>query len=158
MKRIRLTLNGEQRELEVAESTVLLDVLRDQCGLFSVRESCGVGQCGTCTVLIDGRPLSSCLLLAALQDGREVETLEGLSRNGELHPIQAAFLEHEAAQCGYCTPGFILMVKALLAEQPSPSADEIREYLAGNLCRCGAYPEIFKATAAASERLGSSRG
>ena len=153
MKRIQLTLNGEQRDLEVAETALLLDVLRDQCGLFSVREACGVGQCGTCTVLVDGRPLSSCLLLAGLQHGRSVETLEGLSRNGELHPIQAAFLEHEACQCGYCTPGFVLSVKALLEEQPNPSPDEVREYLAGNLCRCGAYPEILKATAAASARL-----
>ncbi len=153
MKRIRLTVNGEHRELEVAETALLLDVLREACGLFSVREACGVGQCGSCTVLLDGRPLSSCLLLAALQDGRSVETLEGLSQAGELHPIQAAFLDLEAFQCGYCTPGFILSVKALLAENPDPGPDEVREYLAGNLCRCGAYPEIFKATAAASARL-----
>ena len=153
MKRIRLTVNGERRELDVAETALLLDVLREECGLFSVRESCGVGQCGACTVLIDGRPLSSCLLLAALQDGRSVETVEGLSRDGQLHPIQAAFLETEAFQCGYCTPGFILSVVALLEERPDPSPDEVREYLAGNLCRCGAYPEILKATAAASARL-----
>ena len=153
MKRIRLTVNGERRELDVAVTALLLDVLREECGLFSVRESCGVGQCGACTVLIDGRPLSSCLLLAALQDGRSVETVEGLSRDGQLHPIQAAFLESEAFQCGYCTPGFILSVVALLEERPDPSPDEVREYLAGNLCRCGAYPEIFKATAAASARL-----
>jgi aerobic-type carbon monoxide dehydrogenase small subunit (CoxS/CutS family) len=153
VKRITLTVNGEPRELEVAETAILLDVLRDELGLVSVREGCAVGQCGTCTVLVDGRPLSSCLLLAGLQDGRAVETLEGLSQDGALHPIQAAFLANEAAQCGYCTPGFILMVKALLDEQPSPSPDEVREYLAGNLCRCGAYPEIFKATAEASHRL-----
>ena len=153
MKRIQLTVNGERCQLDVAETALLLDVLREQCGLFSVRESCGVGQCGACTVLIDGRPLSSCLLLAALQDGRSVETVEGLSRDGQLHPIQAAFLETEAFQCGYCTPGFILSVVALLEERPDPSPDEVRQYLAGNLCRCGAYPEIFKATAAASARL-----
>ena len=153
MKRIQLTVNGERRELVVAETALLLDVLREQCGLVSVRDACGVGQCGTCTVLLDGRPLSSCLLLAALQDGRSIETVEGLSRDGGLHPIQAAFLELEAFQCGYCTPGFILSVIALLEERPDPSPDEVREYLAGNLCRCGAYPEIFRATAEASARL-----
>jgi aerobic-type carbon monoxide dehydrogenase small subunit (CoxS/CutS family) len=153
VRRIRLMVNGEGRELEVAEKALLLDVLRDQFGLFSVREVCGIGQCGACTVLLDGRPLSSCLLLAGLQDGRSVETLEGLSREGELHPIQQAFLEHEACQCGYCTPGFILSVKALLEERPDPGEGEVREYLAGNLCRCGAYPEIFKATMAAGARL-----
>ncbi len=152
MRRISLTVNGHRRDLDVAETALLLDVLRDQCGLASVREGCGVGQCGTCTVLVDGRPLSSCLLLAALQDGRSVETVEGLSRDGALHPIQAAFLEHEAFQCGYCTPGFILSVKALLQENPDPSEDEVREYLAGNLCRCGAYTEIVRATLAASSR------
>ena len=153
MKPIRLTVNGEGHELEVAETALLLDVLREQCGLFSVREVCGIGQCGACTVLVDGRPLSSCLLLAGLQDGRSIETLEGLSREGELHPIQQAFLEYEACQCGYCTPGFILSVKALLEERPDPSEGEVREYLAGNLCRCGAYPEIFNATLAAVARL-----
>lgn len=154
MRRISLTVNGHRRDLEVAETALLLDVLRDQCGLVSVREGCGVGQCGTCTVLVDGRPLSSCLLLAALQDGRSVETVEGLSRNGGLHPIQAAFLEHEAFQCGYCTPGFILSVKALLQENPNPGEEEVREYLAGNLCRCGAYTEILRATLAVSARTG----
>ena len=153
MKPIRLTVNGEGHELEVAETALLLDVLREQCGLFSVREVCGIGQCGACTVLVDGRPLSSCLLLAGLQDGRSVETLEALSPAGELHPIQQAFLEHEACQCGYCTPGFILSVKALLEERPDPSEGEVREYLAGNLCRCGAYREIFNATLAAGARL-----
>ena len=153
MKPIRLTVNGEGHELEVAETALLLDVLREQCGLFSVREVCGIGQCGACTVLVDGRPLSSCLLLAGLQDGRSIETLEGLSREGELHPIQQAFLEYEACQCGYCTPGFILSVKALLEERPDPGEGEVREYLAGNLCRCGAYPEIFNATLAAVARL-----
>jgi aerobic-type carbon monoxide dehydrogenase small subunit (CoxS/CutS family) len=153
VKPIRLTVNGEGHELEVAETALLLDVLREQCGLLSVREVCGIGQCGACTVLVDGRPLSSCLLLAGLQDGRSVETLEGLSPAGELHPIQQAFLEHEACQCGYCTPGFILSVKALLEERPDPGEAEVREYLAGNLCRCGAYREIFNATLAAGARL-----
>ncbi|HYU20803.1 MAG TPA: (2Fe-2S)-binding protein [Chloroflexota bacterium] len=160
MRPVQLTINGEPRAIEVAETALLLEVLREQCGLFSVREGCGVGQCGTCTVLLDGRPVSSCLLLAALQDGRSVETLEGLGRPelGELDPIQAVFLEHEAFQCGYCTPGFILSVKALLAERPDPTPEEAREYLAGNLCRCGAYPEILKATAAASARLRGVQG
>jgi aerobic-type carbon monoxide dehydrogenase small subunit (CoxS/CutS family) len=153
MRRISLTVNGRAMALEVAERELLLDALRDRLGLLGARESCGVGQCGACTVLIDGRPLSSCLLLAALQDGKQIETVEGLSVNGELHPIQAAFLEREALQCGYCTPGFVLSVKALLSENPAPSESEIREYLAGNLCRCGAYPEIFAATLDAAKRL-----
>ena len=153
MKRVSLTVNGQPVTLDVAERELLLDALRDRLGLLGARESCGVGQCGACTVLIDSRPLSSCLLLAALQDGRQIETVEGLSADGELHPIQAAFLEREALQCGYCTPGFVLSVKALLEENPAPNEAEIREYLAGNLCRCGAYPEIFAATLEAAERL-----
>ena len=151
MKRLGLTVNGRPHQLEVRESALLLDVLRDEFGLVSVREGCGVGQCGACTVLIDGKPLSSCLLLAGLQDGKSIQTLEGLSRDGDLHPVQAAFLETEAFQCGYCTPGFIMAVTALLAEQPSPSAAEVRGYLAGNLCRCGAYPEIVAAAIKAAE-------
>ena len=152
MKQIRLVVNGQERRVEVAEAALLLDVLREQFGLFSVRESCGVGQCGSCTVLVDGRPLSSCLLLAALQDGRQIVTLEGLGQPDRLHPIQVAFLEEEAFQCGYCTPGFIVSVAALLEEEPLPSAEQVREYLAGNLCRCGAYPEILKAVLQAASR------
>jgi aerobic-type carbon monoxide dehydrogenase small subunit (CoxS/CutS family) len=153
VKRVTLTVNREQRTLEVSETALLLDVLRDECGLFGAREGCGVGQCGACTVILDGRPLSSCLLLAGLQDGATIETLEGLSREGELHPIQVAFLEREAFQCGYCTPGFIMSTKALLAEQSNPTPDDIRDYLAGNICRCGAYPEIVQAVQQAAAAL-----
>lgn len=145
MKTISLTVNGQPRLLEVGETDLLVDVLRDQFGLASVRESCGVGMCGACTVLLDGRPISACLALAALQDGHSVLTLEGLGQAGQLHPVQAAFLEHEAFQCGYCTPGFIVAAAALLEEQPRPTAQQVRAYLSGNLCRCGAYPEILEA-------------
>jgi aerobic-type carbon monoxide dehydrogenase small subunit (CoxS/CutS family) len=107
--------------------------------------------CGACTVLVDGKPVSSCLTLAALLDGREVLTLEGLGGPERLHPLQQAFLEHEAFQCGYCTPGFIVATKALLDEIPAPSAEEVRAYLAGNVCRCGAYPEILRAVLARAQ-------
>ena len=117
-----------------------------------VRESCGVGACGSCTVLLDGQPVSSCLLLGARAGGREIVTLEGLGDERSLDPIQEAFVAERALQCGYCTPGFVLSVKALLAANPDPSDDEIREYLAGNLCRCAGYTEIFRAVRAAQDK------
>ena len=131
----------------------LLDVLRKDFKLFSVREGCGIGMCGACTVLIDGKPVSSCLMLAAVAEGRAIETVEGLARDGELHPIQQAFLKHNAFQCSYCTPGFILTTKALLEENPDPNPEEVKEYLAGNLCRCGSYVKILDAVLDAKERL-----
>ena len=151
---INLTVNGRQRELEVNDADTLLEVLRDKLKLWSVRESCGVGACGSCTVLLDARPVSSCFLLAARLDGRAVETVEGLESGDSLHPIQQAFLENDAAQCGYCTPGFIMAAKALLEEHGDPSDDQIRDYLAGNLCRCGGYPNIMRAVRAAAARMG----
>jgi xanthine dehydrogenase YagT iron-sulfur-binding subunit len=151
MKRIALFVNGHSATLHVEETAILLDVLREQLDLCSVREGCGVGMCGACTVLVDGKPVSSCLTLAALLDGREVLTLEGLGGPERLHPLQQAFLEHEAFQCGYCTPGFIVATKALLDEIPAPSAEEVRAYLAGNVCRCGAYPEILRAVLARAQ-------
>ncbi len=151
---INLTVNGRQRELEVNDADTLLEVLRDGLKLWSVREACGVGACGSCTVLLDGRPVSACFLLAARLDGRCVETVEGLGDDGALHPVQQAFLEHDAAQCGYCTPGFIMAAKALLEEHRAPTDDQIREYLSGNLCRCGGYPDIMRAVRAAAARTG----
>ena len=118
---------------------------------MSVREGCGVGMCGACTVLADGKPVSSCLILAALAHGRNLLTLEGLMEAGELHPIQQAYLDNAAFQCSFCTPGFIMGTKALLDENPSPTPAEVREYLSGNLCRCGSYSNILKAVLAAAE-------
>ena len=142
-------VNRRQQRFACEDDARLLDLLRD-LGLSSVREGCGVGACGACTVLLDGKPVSSCLIYAARCEGRSVETVEG---NGdELDSVQQAVLDCGALQCGYCTPGFVLSVRALLAENPSPTEAEVRDYLAGNLCRCGAYPEILEAVS----RLGRS--
>ena len=154
MKReIHLRVNLRDVSLVVDDADTLLEVLRDQLKLWSVRESCGVGACGTCTVLLDGKPVSSCLLLAARVSGQTLTTLEGISDGETLHPIQQAFVEERALQCAYCTPGFVLTVKSLLEENPAPSDDEIREYLAGNLCRCAGYAEILRAVHLAQEIL-----
>ena len=134
---VAVTLNGKPRELAAAGDEMLLDALR-RAGLASVRMSCGVGACGACTVLLDGEPVSSCLLLAELARGRAIETVEGLADDA----VQRAFDELGAFQCGFCTPGMILTAKHLLAENPSPTRDEIREHLNGNICRCGCYPRI----------------
>jgi aerobic carbon-monoxide dehydrogenase small subunit len=154
MKReIHLRVNQRDVSLVVDDADTLLEVLRDQLKLWSVRESCGVGACGTCTVLLDGKPVSSCLLLAARVSGQTLTTLEGISDGETLHPIQQAFVEERALQCAYCTPGFVLTVKSLLEENPAPGDDEIREYLAGNLCRCAGYAEILRAVHLAQEKL-----
>jgi len=154
MKReITLRVNQRDQTLSIDDADTLLEVLRDRLKLWSVRESCGVGACGTCTVLLDGQPVSSCFLLAARAAGHEVTTLESLDDGETLHPIQQAFVEQRALQCAYCTPGFVLTVKALLAENADPSDDEIRDYLAGNLCRCAGYAEILRAVRAAREKL-----
>ena len=146
--RIPFKLNGEEIQIEAAPDEMLLDVLRDELGLRSVRETCGIGVCGACTALVDGEPISSCILLAPLAAGREIVTVEGL---GGQHPVQRAFVEAQAFQCGYCTPGMILTVKKLLEESPRPSEDEIKRYLGGNLCRCGCYVKIVDAVKLASE-------
>jgi carbon-monoxide dehydrogenase small subunit/isoquinoline 1-oxidoreductase alpha subunit/xanthine dehydrogenase YagT iron-sulfur-binding subunit len=134
-----------------------LDVLRREFKLFSVRGGCGIGMCGACTVLIDGKPISTCLTLAALAADKEIITVESLGQQ-ELHPIQQAFVDNTAFQCSYCTPGFILTTKAFLEENPSPSPDEVKEYLAGNLCRCGSYVKILDAVLDAAERMRSRAG
>lgn len=153
MKReITLRINGRDETVTVEEADTLLEVLRERFKLWSVREGCGVGACGTCTVLMDGRPVSSCFLLAVRAVGREILTLEGLSEGEPLHNIQEAFVNQRALQCAYCTPGFVLSVKALLEETPHPSDEQIREYLSGNLCRCGGYADILRAVRAAEER------
>jgi aerobic-type carbon monoxide dehydrogenase small subunit (CoxS/CutS family) len=143
--RYTLTINGTPQTLDVPPQRTLLHALREDLGLMGPREACGVGVCGSCTVLIDGQPSSSCLLLVPQVVGRQVLTIEGLSQGGVLHPVQQAYLDQHAFQCSFCTPGFILATVALLQSNAQPSDDEIRDYLAGNLCRCGAYPEILAA-------------
>jgi carbon-monoxide dehydrogenase small subunit len=142
-----LKVNSCEYEIDPGART-LLDVLRDDLGLVGTKEGCGIGMCGACTVLVDGKPFSSCLMLAAQAAGREILTIEGLAQNGQLHPIQQAFIEHGAFQCAYCTPGFALASLALLAENAQPTETEIREYLSGNLCRCGSYENILHAVSA----------
>jgi carbon-monoxide dehydrogenase small subunit/isoquinoline 1-oxidoreductase alpha subunit/xanthine dehydrogenase YagT iron-sulfur-binding subunit len=150
---VKLKVNGSEEEKAVHTHHTLLEVLRDEYKLFGAREGCGIGMCGACTVLLDGKPASACLLLAPLAEGKEITTIEGLSEPGKLHPIQQAFIDHNAFQCSYCTPGFILSTKRLLEENPQPTADDVRHYLAGNLCRCGSYYKILDAVLDAAERL-----
>lgn len=151
---VSLTVNGRPEALATSGAETLLEVLRRELLLTSVREACGIGMCGSCTVLLDGAAVSACLMLAGLADGRSVETVESLAPDGTLHPIQQAFVDHTAFQCSFCTPGFLLATKALLEEHPRPTADEVRHYLAGNLCRCGSYTHIEAAVLDAAERLG----
>jgi len=152
---VRLHVNGSTYSVLARLDETLLDVLRRELKLFGAREGCGIGMCGACTVLVDGKPMSACLMLASLAEGLDLVTIEGLADGGNLHPIQQAFVDHTAFQCSYCTPGFILTTKVLLEENPAPSVDEIREYLAGNLCRCGSYVKIIDAVLDAAERLRS---
>ena len=137
--KVAFTINGEAVEVEARPDEMLLGVLRRELNLTSVRQTCGVGVCGACTALVDGEPISTCILLAPLAEGREITTVEGL---GGSHPVQEAFVEAEAFQCGYCTPGMILTVKRLLEEDPDPSDEKIKTYMGGNLCRCGCYAKI----------------
>ena len=152
---VKLKINGVEEETAVHTHHTLLEVLRDEFKLFGAREGCGIGMCGACTVLVDGKPISSCLLLAPLAEGKEIVTIEGLGAPGKLHPIQQAFIDHNAFQCSYCTPGFILSTKTLLEENPSPTPEQVRAYLAGNLCRCGSYVKIQEAVLDAATRLRS---
>jgi carbon-monoxide dehydrogenase small subunit len=158
-KTIAFTLNGRKVSANIGVHQNLTEVLRDSFGLFGTRESCGQGLCGCCTVLVDGKAVTGCLYLAAFADGSEIATIESLAAGENLSPEQEAFLESGAFQCGFCTPGMILMTTQLLDENPDPSDDDIRHYLSGNLCRCGAYPEILKAVKLAAkkrrERAGS---
>jgi aerobic-type carbon monoxide dehydrogenase small subunit (CoxS/CutS family) len=137
--KVAFTVNGQAVEVEARPDEMLLGVLRREMDLTSVRQTCGVGVCGVCTALLDGEPISTCILLAPLAEGREITTVEGL---GESHPVQEAFVEAEAFQCGYCTPGMILTTKRLLEEDPHPSKEKIKTYMGGNLCRCGCYAKI----------------
>ena len=142
---LTLIVNGVERQLSVAPWTTLLDALRDHLDLTGTKKGCDHGQCGACTVLLDGRRINSCLTFAVMKDGAKVTTIEGLATNGALHPLQQAFIDHDAFQCGYCTPGQICSAVGLMAEGKAKSADEIRELMSGNICRCGAYPNIVAA-------------
>lgn len=151
-KEIRVRVNGVDGSLEVEPHLTLLEVVREQLGLTGAKLGCDIQVCGTCTLLLNGRPVSSCSVLAVDADGGDLTTIEGLAEDGKLHPLQEAFMELGALQCGYCTSGFILSAKALLEENPKPSDDDIRAYLAGNFCRCGCYPEIVQAIRKVSGR------
>jgi carbon-monoxide dehydrogenase small subunit len=156
MQTLSMKLNGEEVTLQVRPSAMLVEVLRDQLELTGTKVACGEGECGACTVLLDGKPVNSCLVPALKAQGREVMTVEGLASVGELHPLQKAFVEHGAVQCGYCTPGMLMSAKALLDHNPNPTEDEIRLAISGNLCRCTGYAKIVEAIQAASQgwRLG----
>jgi len=156
--RIAFKLNGRAVEAEVDRRTRLLDLLRDRFFLTGAKEGCGEGECGACTVLIDGRAVNSCLVIAPQVDGREVLTVEWISRDGELHPIQRAFVEKGAVQCGFCTPGFIMSTYALLKDNPDPSDEEIMTALEGNLCRCTGYAKIIEAVRYAAELIREGEG
>jgi xanthine dehydrogenase YagT iron-sulfur-binding subunit len=152
---VTLRVNGVDHELRLDPRVTLLDALRDVVGLTGTKKGCDQGACGACTVLVDGRRVVSCLMLAAQCDGRQVTTIEGLATDGELHPVQQAFIRHDAFQCGYCTSGQILSAVSLLAEGRAGSDEEIREFMSGNLCRCGAYPNIVAAIREVAEAGGS---
>ena len=152
-KRIRVTVNGERYEKEVSPSKSLLDFLRTDLNLTGTKEGCGEGECGACSIIMNGKLVDSCLILAAEADGQKIQTIEGISRHDRLHPLQKAFAEKGAAQCGYCTPGMIMAAKYLLDHNPSPTAEQVLKAIAGNLCRCTGYGSIVDAVlSAAKER------
>jgi carbon-monoxide dehydrogenase small subunit len=150
---LKLQINGEDRPVVFPTHHTLLEVLREECGLTGTKHGCELGECGTCTVLVDGRPVLSCLVLTADMAGKRIETVEGMMHGNELHPLQAAFADLGAAQCGYCTPGILMTAKALIAENPKPGAAEINEALAGNLCRCTGYHKIVEGVEWAAARM-----
>lgn len=153
-KNIALTVNGKKVEADVDCRVTLAEFLREELGLTGTKVGCNRGECGSCTVILDGDPVYSCTVLAVETSGREIQTIEGLGGEEKLHPLQEAFIEYDALQCGYCTPGMIMSVKALLDRNPHPTEDDIRGAIDGNLCRCGSYPNIIKATLAVSENMG----
>jgi aerobic-type carbon monoxide dehydrogenase small subunit (CoxS/CutS family) len=150
---IHTVVNGRELQPAVKPNQTLLEFLRDELHLKGSKEGCGVGVCGSCTVLVDGRPVSSCLVLATNIEGKQVTTIESLAVGDELDPVQQAFLENQAFQCGYCTSGMIMATKGLLSSNPRPTEDEIRDYLSGNICRCGTYVEVMAAVKSVSEKL-----
>ena len=154
---MKLTINGSARELEVESWTTLLDLLRERLGLTGTKKGCDHGQCGACTVIVNGKRIVSCLTLAVMHDGAEVTTIEGLADGDTLHRLQQAFIDHDAFQCGYCTPGQILSALALIREGKARTAGDIRELMSGNICRCGAYPNIVAAIEEVLRSTGSER-
>jgi carbon-monoxide dehydrogenase small subunit len=148
---VHLTVNGEERDVFVAPNETLVEVLREELELTGTKMGCGEGACGMCTVLMDGRPVRSCLTLAVEAQGRDIVTIEGLAEGGALHPVQKAFVEHGAIQCGFCSPAMILTSKALLDENPHPTEDEVRQAISGVVCRCTGYAKIVEAVLAAAE-------
>jgi carbon-monoxide dehydrogenase small subunit len=154
MKQISIRVNGKTHELQVKPWATLLEVIRDDLGLTGTKEGCGLGECGACTVIMDGKTVNSCLVLAPEADGKEILTIEGLAQGDKLHPIQEAFMEQGGLQCGFCTPGIIISTKALLDENPKPTDEEMRRGLAGNFCRCTGYTKIFESIKVAAQRGG----
>ena len=150
---IELKVNGQVHELDIDVSITLLDLLRDRLRLTGTKKGCALGQCGACTVLRDGQRINACLTLAVMNRGREITTIEGLAKGNALHPVQAAFIEHDGFQCGYCTPGQIMSAVGLIQEGQGDSDDAIREHMSGNICRCGAYPNIVAAVKQAATRM-----
>jgi carbon-monoxide dehydrogenase small subunit len=150
---VSLNVNGDDYAVEVEPQTTLLSVLRAQLGLTGVKAGCESGECGVCAVLVDGKPVSSCLVLAASAEGKRIITIEGLADGWELHPIQQAFIDNHGMQCGCCTPGAIIAAKGLLDENPNPSENQVRDALSGNLCRCGSYPKMVKSVLAAAQEI-----
>jgi len=148
---ITLEVCGKEKELVVEDDELLVDVLREKLGLLGVKKACGEGECGSCSVIMNGKLVNSCLILAAAADGAKITTIEGLGRVGKLHPIQQAFIDGGAVQCGYCTPGMVLAAKALLDENPDPTEADVREAIAGNLCRCTGYQKIVSSIHKAAE-------
>ncbi len=155
---ITLRVNGESHEVAVSPHRTLLEVLREDLGLIGTKHGCELGECGACTVLLDGVPVLSCLALPVEVQGQEITTIEGIEANGKLHPLQETFAELGAAQCGYCTPGILLSGIALLRDHPQPTREQMREALAGNLCRCTGYTKIYEAVEAAARRMAASGG
>jgi carbon-monoxide dehydrogenase small subunit len=150
---ILFTLNGESAEVAFAPHKTLLEVLREDLGLTGTKHGCELGECGTCTILVDGRAILSCLMLGLDAEGRDVETIEGMAEGARLHPLQVTFADTGAAQCGYCSPGFLLGAKELIDKKPKPSRDEIKEAMSGNLCRCTGYIKIYEAIELAAARM-----
>ncbi len=157
-KTITVTVNDEKYTRDVAVSRTLLEFVREDLGLTGAKEGCNEGECGACTVILDGKAISSCMYLAVDADGKSVLTIEGLASNGELHPLQQAFIDEGAVQCGFCTPGMVLTAKAILDEVPNPSEDEIRKMMEGNLCRCTGYNRIIDAVKKVADELNQVKG
>ena len=158
MIKVRMRLNGSWVEAETRPDRILLDFIREDLGLTGTKKGCEEGECGACTILMNGKAVASCLIPALKADGTEILTVEGMGRKDRLHPLQQAFLEEGAVQCGYCTPGMLLSAKALLDENPEPTVEEVKEAISGNLCRCTGYTKIVRAIETASERIRRERG